>query len=68
MRLVEKRRFFFFFSPFFLPSGVFMEYSWDIRGVFRGYTYVSGMCRESVVGYCDFGVNNGWGERGKREE
>ena len=27
-----------------------MAYTWDIRGVFMGYTYVSGMCRV-CVGY-----------------
>ena len=25
-----------------------MGYTWGIHGVFMGYTYVSGMCRESV--------------------
>jgi hypothetical protein len=29
---------------------VAMGYSWDIRGVFMGYTYVSGMCRV-CIGY-----------------
>ena len=27
-----------------------MGYTRGIRGVFMGYTYVSGMCRESVEG------------------
>ena len=31
-------------------DGVFIEYMWDIRGVFMGYTYVSGMCRV-CIGY-----------------
>ena len=48
--------------------GVFVEYSWDIRMYRVCVGYVSGMCREYVEAYCDFGVNNGWGERGKREE
>ena len=30
--------------------GVFMGYMWDIRGVFTGYSYVSGMCRV-CIGY-----------------
>ena len=28
--------------------GVFMEYMWDIRGVFTGYSYVSGMYRVCI--------------------
>ena len=31
-------------------GGVFIEYTWDIRGVFTAYTYVSGMYRV-CVGY-----------------
>ena len=31
-------------------KGVFIEYMRDIRGVFTGYTYVSGMCRV-CIGY-----------------
>ena len=34
------------FSSFFVMFRVFMEYTRGIRGVFMGYTYVSGMCRE----------------------
>ena len=52
--------------PFFLRSeysrgirGVFMGYSWDIRMYRVCVGYVSGMCRECVEAYCDFGVNNG---------
>ena len=30
--------------------GVFMAYTRSIRGVFTGYSYVSGMCRE-CIGY-----------------
>ena len=66
MRPVEKRRFFFFFSPFFLPYGVFMEYSWGIRGVFMGYTYVSGMYRV-CVGYVSGMYRNIWGAKSKND-
>ena len=38
---------FFHRSPL---EGVFIEYTRDIRWVFMGYTYVSGMCRV-CVGY-----------------
>ena len=31
-------------------DGVFTEYTRDIRGIFMGYTYVSGMCRV-CIGY-----------------
>ncbi len=31
-------------------GGVFTGYMWNIRGVFMGYTYVSGMCRV-CIGY-----------------
>ena len=46
--------------------GVFIEYSWGIRMYRVCVGYVSGMYRECVEAYCDFGVNNGWGERGMR--
>ena len=42
--------FFFPFSSLKGTCGVFMGCSWDIHGVFVGYTYVSGMCRV-CVGY-----------------
>ena len=38
----------FFFFVFMLE--VFMGHMWSIRGVFMGYTYVSGMCRV-CIGY-----------------
>ena len=38
------------FSSFFVMFRVFMEYTRGIRGVFMGYTYVSGMCRV-CIGY-----------------
>ena len=42
--------FFFPFSSLKGICGVFMGCSWDIYGVFVGYMYVSGMCRE-CIGY-----------------
>ena len=42
--------FFFPFSSLKGTCGVFMGCSWDIHGVFMGYTYVSGMYRV-CVGY-----------------
>ena len=40
-------------------GGVFMGYMRGIRGVFMGYTYVSGMYRESVEGYGEGGIRGG---------
>ena len=39
-----------FYRSFFHTEGVFVGYSWGIRRVFMGYTYVSGMCRV-CIGY-----------------
>ncbi len=38
----------FFFFVFMLE--IFIGHMWSIRGVFMGYTYVSGMCRV-CIGY-----------------
>ena len=42
--------------------GVFIEYMWDIRGVFTGYSYVSGMYRV-CVGYVSGMRRNIWGAK-----
>ena len=39
-----------FFSSFVFMLEIFMGHMWSIRGVFMGYTYVSGMCRV-CIGY-----------------
>ncbi len=39
-----------FYRSIFHTVGVFVGYSRGIRGVFMGYTYVSGMCRV-CIGY-----------------
>ena len=36
---------------FSLIGVLWVGYSWGIRGVFMGYTYVSGMCRECIGTY-----------------
>ena len=40
----------YIFSSFVFMLEIFMGHMWSIRGVFMGYTYVSGMCRV-CIGY-----------------
>ena len=51
------RRCFYHFSRRF---GVYVGYTRGIRGVFMGYTYVSGMCRE-CIGYVSGMYRKIWG-------
>ena len=47
--------------------GVFTGYTWGIRGVFMGYSYVSGMCRV-CIGYVSGKYRRGWGAWGAMDE
>ena len=50
VRKLEKDALFFLCSSFVVPCFLSVEYSWDIRRVFMGYSYVSVMCR-LCIGY-----------------
>ena len=47
--------------------GVFTGYTWGIRGVFMGYSYVSGMCRV-CIGYVSGKYRREWGAWGAMDE
>ena len=51
------------FYHFSRRFGVFVGHTRDIRGVFMGYTYVSGMCRV-CIGYVSGKCRNIQGARG----
>ena len=42
--------------------GIFVGHTRGIRGVFTGYSYVSGMCRV-CIGYVSGKCRRGWGAR-----
>ena len=50
VRKLEKDALFVLCCSFVVPCFLSVEYSWDIRRVFMGYSYVSVMCR-LCIGY-----------------
>ena len=53
----------YIFSSFVFMLEIFMGHMWSIRGVFMGYTYVSGMCRV-CIGYVSGKCRRGRGAWG----